>query len=61
MEKKNEKEPKKEKCIFCNKIIEGYGNNPRPVKDKGLACDKCNLEIVIPARLLASRNGKKEA
>jgi len=41
------------KCIICNNIIEGYGNNPAPVKNSedGSVCNKCYLEIVLPARL----------
>lgn len=38
-------------CCICGKKLEEYGNNPAPVKDDGLCCDKCNLEIVIPARM----------
>ena len=39
-----------DKCVICGAPIEGYGNNAEPVK-KGKCCDKCNQEIVIPARL----------
>ncbi len=39
------------RCIFCNKIFEGYGNNPRPVTEEGSCCDECNSKIVIPERL----------
>lgn len=39
------------KCCICNKIINGYGNNPWPVKDDGECCDNCNMTKVIPARL----------
>ena len=42
---------KKVYCCICGKEIKGYGNNPWPVKDKGLCCDECNLEVVIPTRL----------
>lgn len=38
------------KCCICNKEIKGYGNNAEPVK-KGTCCDKCNREVVIPARM----------
>ncbi len=39
-------------CIICNNIIDGYGNNPMPVKkvSEGKACNKCYVETVLPAR-----------
>ena len=40
------------KCCFCEQDITGYGNNPAPVKANNLkCCDKCNFNIVIPARM----------
>lgn len=39
------------KCILCNKIFNGYGNNPEPLSNKGMCCDICNDTKVIPARL----------
>ena len=39
-------------CCICGKKFEGYGNNPSPVKEEGECCDNCNLEQVIPARLI---------
>lgn len=33
------------KCCICNKKFEGYGHNPRPIKEKGLCCDKCDNEV----------------
>ncbi len=41
---------KKDVCCICGCDIEGYGNNAAPVKD-GRCCDKCNIEVVVPARL----------
>lgn len=41
----------KMKCCICGKEIEGYGNNPSPVKDEGECCDSCNMRYVITARL----------
>ena len=38
------------KCIFCRKVIDGWGNNALPLK-KGRCCDKCNSIKVIPARI----------
>lgn len=37
------------RCCLCNKPIIGYGNNAEPVKS-GICCNKCNVNIVIPAR-----------
>lgn len=39
------------KCVICNKKKTEYGNNPSPIKHKGLCCDVCNMESVIPERL----------
>lgn len=41
------------KCCICGKEIEGYGNNPEPIKSKGVCCDSCNEKFVIPSRLFA--------
>lgn len=41
-----------EKCCICKKELKtNEGNNPDPIKKKGKCCNKCNWEIVIPARL----------
>jgi len=52
---KNIKEPFnnpsiKKVCCICNKEFNGYGNNALPLK-KGICCDSCNMNKVIPARL----------
>ena len=42
------------KCCFCGIAIEGYGNNPAPIKTKSVGdvcCDECNYTKVIPTRL----------
>lgn len=39
------------KCCFCGCVIEGYGNNPAPVKKTGRCCDICNYAVVLPARI----------
>ena len=41
----------KEKCCLCGKAIDGFGNNPWPLKESGRCCDDCNTFKVIPARL----------
>lgn len=38
-------------CCICKKKFEGWGNNPAPVKEKGVCCDSCNMTYVITARL----------
>jgi len=43
------------KCSICGKQIKAvgawkYGNNAEPV-NSGRCCDKCNMTVVIPARM----------
>lgn len=42
-------------CCFCGKEIKGWGNNPYPVEtdENAECCDDCNLDIVLPARIIA--------
>lgn len=51
---------KDEECCICGEPIKGYGNNPAPVKDAGVCCDKCNRDVVIPARLKNISKNKLE-
>lgn len=53
----------KKKCCICKKEYSGYGNNPAPVKDRGLCCDACNFGIVLPLRIaaLAKRQNEEAA
>lgn len=44
-------EDKATPCCICGEVINGYGNNPVPVKATGKCCDACNIKFVIPARL----------
>lgn len=46
-------------CCICGKEVEEYGNNPWPVKEDGICCSKCNLEKVLPARIIAIREENK--
>lgn len=48
------------KCCICGEPIEGYGNNPFPVKTEGDCCDKCNAEVVIPARIEKMKEAASE-
>lgn len=47
-------------CCICGEPIEGYGNNPYPVKEEGRCCDACNIKFVIPARLQAMMDYRRE-
>lgn len=47
------------KCCLCGKIVKGYGNNPRPLKDEGKCCDECNVKYVIPARIIELEKEKE--
>ncbi len=38
------------KCVICGETKEEYGNNAFPVAP-GVCCDRCNSDVVIPARL----------
>ncbi len=42
--------PEKIKCCLCEELFEGYGNNPAPIKEDGQCCNRCNWQVVIPAR-----------
>ena len=41
-------------CCFCRDTFRGYGHNPRPLLEEGVACDVCNYGIVINARYKAA-------
>ena len=41
------------KCCLCGMPIEGWGNNPAPIRERGRCCDDCNSNIIIPLRILA--------
>ena len=49
-------------CCICGKEFEGFGNNPYPVnKDENArCCDVCNDTVIIPARIEALKEDKKE-
>lgn len=44
-------DPTSKPCSICQTLFSGWGNNAQPVND-GRCCDKCNRDIVIPARLM---------
>lgn len=39
-------------CPICGKPYEGYGNNPEPLNIEGQVCNTCNMEVIIPIRIL---------
>jgi len=45
-------------CGICGKPYEGYGNNPDPVVTKSgePCCDECNVNVVVPMRIMAMKN-----
>lgn len=49
-------------CCICGEEFEGFGNNPYPVnKDENArCCDVCNDIVIIPARIEALNEDKKE-
>jgi len=36
-------------CSICQRVFTEFGNNAEPVND-GRCCDRCDWEVVIPAR-----------
>ena len=43
------------KCCICGKDVTGeFSNNPWPIKQSGECCDECNMNKVVPARILLS-------
>ena len=50
-----------ELCCLCGEKIEGYGNNPAPLRTEGHCCDDCNIARVIPARFPTTIKMTKEA
>lgn len=51
---------KKEICCICGKTIEGYGNNPYPVREEGQCCRYCNYTVVLPERIRLSKQREHE-
>ncbi len=48
-------------CCICGQLFEGYGNNPAPVETRGECCDDCNINIVVPRRLLDAKKAQIRA
>jgi hypothetical protein len=53
---------KKRTCVICGGSFFGMGNNPHPYgdDDEDRACDACNNEAVIPARIGAIMRRREE-
>lgn len=49
----------KHKCPLCGKTFRGYGNNPRPLDIKGKVCDECNVNVIIPMRIMELYSQKR--
>lgn len=47
-------------CCICNAPIINYGNDPYPIKEKGVCCDMCNIYIVVPKRIKILSKGKEK-
>lgn len=39
------------KCCICGRTFYGWGKNPAPVKNEGVCCDDCNVNVVLKERL----------
>ena len=46
-------------CCICKQPIEGYGNSAEPVCS-GTCCDRCNMDVVLPARVKELHNRKND-
>lgn len=47
-------------CGLCHNNFEGFGNNPLPFKVKR-CCDNCNVNKVIPARIMLLMSQKNKS
>lgn len=45
---------KLKECAICGEPFTEYGNNPEPFKGE-YACDDCDAQFVIPARMCLGR------
>lgn len=44
---------KRKLCCFCRKQLkDGEANNVKPIRERGICCDECNANIVVPYRFL---------
>ena len=47
-------------CCFCGIALTDNKNNALPIKS-GFCCDKCNLDIVIPYRIMSYRKSRNNS
>ena len=47
-------------CCICGQVFVGYGNDPWPVRMEGQCCNDCNMDQVIPARMLMLKEHEHE-
>ena len=47
-------------CVLCGKKFIEYGNDPWPLADKGQCCNRCNEDLVIPARIIQFYSKKED-
>ena len=53
-------------CCICGQVCMDFGNNPWPVNNdkEARCCDRCNKEVVIPARIkqiMENNNGTEQS
>lgn len=49
------------KCCICGKKFTGHGNNADPVEKYGECCDDCNINVVVPRRVLDAKKAATRA
>jgi len=47
-------------CCFCQEDAGEYGNDPSPLLESGRCCDRCNLTVVLKARIERSVQNEEE-
>ena len=46
-------------CCLCDNPVQGFGNNPYPLKEEGKCCDECNTKVIME-RFKMMREAQKE-
>jgi hypothetical protein len=49
---------RKKTCVLCKQKFEGHGNNPAPLLEEGRCCDDCNVNTIIPVRVMEEVIGR---
>jgi hypothetical protein len=42
-------------CVICENEMTEYGNNPDPIMEHGMCCNRCDGRIVLPMRFLIAQ------